>query len=264
MDSVKVSIITPTFNSAATLADTLRSVCGQTYEPIEHIIMDGGSTDDTLEIARQWSLRYGGGKNMVINSEPDNGSYDALNKGLKLASGDVVGILNSDDFFSSSSVIAKLMAHFSEDVDAVYGDLHYVHPHALDTVVRYYSSAAFSRRRMLMGFQPAHPTFYCRRFCYDRFGGFDLNFEVAADFEQLLRMIYIGRIRTRYIPMDCVTMRTGGISTSGLKSHKKILQDHLKAYRKHKLPANIITDSMRYFWKIGEILAARMSRYGIG
>lgn len=256
---MKITVITAAFNSSSTIADTLRSVASQTYGPIEHIIVDGGSTDSTLETVDSLRFLYEGDKELKVVSEPDRGIYDAMNKGLEMASGEIIGILNSDDFFSSPKSLERLMSGFDNDTDAVYADLHYVSPERLDIVVRYYSSRAFSRRRMLMGFQPAHPTFYCRRRCYERFGGFDLEFKVAADFEQLLRMIYVGRIRTRYVPVDCVTMRMGGASTSGLKSHRQIMSDHLKAYRKNAVPANRFTDMLRYFWKIGEMAAARMT-----
>lgn len=258
MEKLKVSIVTAAYNSAATIADTLRSVAGQTYEPVEHIIIDGGSSDRTLDIVREHENLYAPGKRLVVHSEPDKGIYDAMNKGIALASGDVIGILNSDDFFSSPNSLRRLMDELKPDVDAVYADLHYVDAANLKLPVRFYSSAIFNRKRMLMGMQPAHPTFYCRRACYERFGGFDLDFKVAADFEQLLRMIYVGGIRTRYVPFDCVTMRLGGASTSGIASHRQIMSDHLRAYKKNHVPGNIFTDSLRYFWKIGELTSARM------
>lgn len=258
MEKLKVSIVTATYNSAATIADTLNSVAEQTYEPVEHIIIDGGSTDHTLEIVRSHEHKYDAGKRIIVQSEPDNGIYDAMNKGIALATGDVIGILNSDDFFSSPHSLRRLMEELQPGVDAVYADLHYVDASDLTLPVRFYSSAVFTRRRMLMGMQPAHPTFYCRRECYERFGGFDLDFKVAADFEQLLRMIYVGGIRTRYVPFDCVTMRIGGASTSGIASHRQIMRDHMRAYKKNNVPGNIFTDFLRYFWKISELTSARM------
>lgn len=258
MEKLKVSIVTAAYNSAATIEDTVRSVVAQTYEPVEHIIVDGGSTDGTVEVVKELERLYAPGKRLVVGSGPDRGIYDAMNKGIARATGDVIGILNSDDFFSSPNSLGRLMDALTKDVDAVYADLHYVSDSDLTVPLRIYHSGAFSRRRMLMGMQPAHPTFYCRRKCYERFGGFDIDFKVAADFEQLLRMIYVGRIRTCYVPFDCVTMRLGGASTSGLASHRQIMRDHRRAYKKNHVPGNFFTDSLRYFWKLGELAGARL------
>lgn len=137
-----------------------------------------------------------------------------------------------------------------EGVDAVYGDIHFVNPDDLTKCVRYYSSRSFRRWQMRLGFMPAHPSFYCRRHVYQSLGAFDLQFKVAADFEQLLRLIYVNRISTKYIPMDFVTMRTGGASTSGLQSHKAILRDHLRAYRKHGIGASVATEGLRYAYRV--------------
>lgn len=166
-----MSIVTAAYNSAATIGDTVRSVVAQTYEPVEHIIVDGGSTDGTVEVVKELERLYAPGKRLVVGSGPDRGIYDAMNKGIARATGDVIGILNSDDFFSSPNSLGRLMDALTKDVDAVYADLHYVSDSDLTVPLRIYHSGAFSRRRMLMGMQPAHPTFYCRRECYERFGG---------------------------------------------------------------------------------------------
>ena len=152
-----------------------------------------------------------------------------------MATGSLVGLLNSDDYFTSPDVLARVADAFCTDathdtgLDAVYGDVHYVDQHQSTRVVRHYSSAFFRPWMMRMGFMPAHPSFYCRRQLYAEHGGFDLDFRVAADFEQLLRMIFVGRITARYLPMDFVTMRTGGASSSGMTSHKRIYRDHRAA-----------------------------------
>lgn len=244
---MKISVITATFNSGKTLRDTIESVLRQTYRDIEYIIVDGASRDDTLDIIREYEPRFGGRMRWI--SEPDRGIYDAMNKGIGMATGAVVGLLNSDDFYTDECVLERVAAEIM-DVDAVYGDIHYVDDGDLTKCVRYYSSKGFRRWKMRMGFMPAHPSFYCRRHVYQSLGAFDLQFKVAADFEQLLRLIYVNRISTKYIPMDFVTMRTGGASTSGLQSHKAILRDHLRAYRKHGIGASVATEGLRYAYRV--------------
>ena len=255
---MKISIVTATYNSGATLRDTMESVLRQTYTQIEHIIVDGASTDNTMDIVRELEPLYQGRLRYV--SEPDCGIYDAMNKGIAMATGDIIGILNSDDFFTADTIVATLAAELADqEIDAVYADVHYVDDADLSRSVRYYSSRTFRPWMMKLGFQPAHPTFYCRKSVYDRHGSFDINFRVAADFEHLLRLIYIQRIPTRYIPLDCVAMRTGGASTSGVKSHLRILSDHLKAYRKNGVNSNLFLDASRYVYKASEVLNSKVN-----
>lgn len=251
---MKISIVTATWNSAATVRDTVESVLAQDYADWEHIIVDGESTDNTLSIIREYEPQYNGRLRIITGK--DSGLYDAMNKGIHSASGDIIGLLNSDDFYSSSNVLSSIVSEI-RDVDAVYGDVHYVDPSNLNKSVRYYSSANFKRWKMRLGFMPAHPSFYCRKRIYTLYGKFDLNFKIAADFEQLLRLIYIERIKTRYVNKDFVTMRTGGASSSGFKSHKQIFKDHLKAYRKNGVKSNIFLESLRYPIKIMELIRAK-------
>lgn len=253
---MKISVITATWNSGVTIGQTLESVLRQGYRDVEVIVIDGQSTDNTLDIVREYEGRFEGRLRWI--SEPDRGLYDAMNKGIAMATGDVVGILNSDDFYTSDDVLERV-AREIEGVDAVYGDIHFVNPDDLTKCVRYYSSRSFRRWQMRLGFMPAHPSFYCRRTVYTRFGLFDTDFRVAADFEQLLRLIYLGRIHTRYIPMDFVTMRTGGASSSGMKSHKKIICDHMLAYKKNGVRSNYVLEGMRYLNKLWEIGSQRVS-----
>lgn len=257
-----ISVITATCNSAATLRDTLESLLRQTWQDYELILQDGASTDGTLEIARAYEPRFGG--RMRIVSEPDEGLYDAMNRALDRARGEVVGILNSDDFYTTDDVLEQVAAQFHDGTtDAVYADVHYVRPDNLRKPVRYYSSRVFRRGLMPLGFMPAHPTFYCRRACYEALPPtgagryFDTRFRVAADFENLLRLIYLCRIRTRYVAADWVTMRTGGASSSGLVSHRQIMRDHLRALRQHGVRSNLLLLGLRYLYKIGEILATK-------
>lgn len=255
---MKISIITATYNSGATLRDTIESVFHQTYKDIEYLIVDGASHDNTLEIIKSYSDKLG--EKLHYISEPDKGIYDAMNKGIAMATGDVVGILNSDDFYTSDDVLETVAQVMSEaDVDAVYGDVHYVNDSDLGKCVRYYTSRPFHRNWMRLGFMPAHPSFYCRRSVYEKFGTFDLSYKVAADFENLLRLIFIHRIRTRYIPKDFVTMRTGGASSSGLRSHKQIMRDHLRALKQNGVYSNLLLLGMRYPYKVCEIAQMKIN-----
>lgn len=249
----KISIITATYNSGATIRDTMESVLSQNYPDFEQIIVDGASTDNTLDIIAELEPRYKGSLKWV--SESDKGIYDAMNKGIAMATGDVIGILNSDDFYTEPGVLSKVAIAFNEDgLDAVYGDIHFVDCDDINHSVRYYSSRSFARWQMLFGIQPAHPSFYCRKSIYERHGDFDTSFPVASDFEHLLRLIYINKIRTRYLPFDFVTMRTGGASTNGLRSHLRIQRDHYMAYRKHGMVMAQLFDWLRYPIKIVRLI----------
>lgn len=253
-----VSIITTTYNSARTVRDTFRSVLSQDDTDYEYIVIDGGSEDGTIDIIREYEPLFGGRMRWI--SEPDRGLYDAMNKGIRMATGDVVGILNSDDFYTSGDILSSVVSAFSDDdrLDAVYGDIHFVDGGDLKKCVRYYSSKPFHRRWMRFGFMPAHPSFYCRRSVYEQYGAFDLAYKVAADFECLLRLIFIHRIRTRYLPIDFVTMRTGGTSTNGMASHRQILDDHQLAFKRNGVYSNVLFECLRYVYKIGEIIEYRI------
>lgn len=225
----------------------------QDYHDFEHIIIDGKSKDATCEIIEELEPKYDGRLKWI--SEPDKGIYDAMNKGIALATGDIIGILNSDDFYTGTGVLTKVANAFRDDgLDAVYGDIHFVDCEDLNHRVRYYSSRKFARWQMLFGIQPAHPSFYCRKTVYDKYGNFDITFPVASDFEHLLRVIYLNRINTRYLPFDFVTMRTGGASTNGVRSHLRILHDHYRAYRKHGLVVAQVFDWLRYPVKIMRLI----------
>ncbi|MDE6581356.1 MAG: glycosyltransferase [Duncaniella sp.] len=245
-----VSIITATFNSGKTVKDTFDSILAQTYDDIEYIVVDGASTDNTMDIVRMYEPKFKGKMKWI--SEPDEGIYHAMNKGIAMATGDIVGILNSDDFYSSNDILATVVREIA-DVDAVYGDIHYVQPNNLNKTVRVYSSKSFRRWMMRYGFMPAHPSFYCWRRVYDDFGLFDPSFHVASDFEFLLRAIFIHDISTRYLHKDFVTMRKGGASTSGFNSHKRILKDHLRAYKKNGIFSSIFHEAVRYAYKFCEV-----------
>lgn len=254
---MKISIITATYNSGKTVGDTLKSVLAQTYHDYELLVVDGASKDNTLEVVKKMEPLFEG--RMRYISDPDKGIYDAMNKGIRMATGDVIGILNSDDFYTSDDALACIAWTLeNEKVDAVYGDIHYVDDEDLKKCVRYYSSKPFRRWMMRLGFMPAHPSFYCRKEVYEKYGAFDAeNYRVAADFENLLRLIFVNKIKTHYINKDFVTMRTGGASSSGLESHKRIMRDHLKALKKNGVYSNIFLLGLRYLYKIGEILKSK-------
>ena len=249
---MKISIITTSYNSARTLRDTMNSVLRQGYTDYEYIVVDGASKDGTVEIIREYEPQFKGRMRWV--SEPDRGIYDAMNKGIAMATGDVVGLLNSDDFYTSDDILATVAREFSrvDAPDAIYGDVHYVDESDITRVVRYYSSREFTRKRMIMGYMPAHPSFYVRRDCYKKFGSFDTSYRVAADFENLLRLIFVNKIRIKYIAKDFVTMRMGGASSSGIKSYLRIASDHFSAFKKNGIKPNYFLYFMRYVLKLFE------------
>lgn len=252
-----------TYNSVATLRDTMESVLAQTWGDLEYIVVDGASRDGTVDLIREYEPRFNGRMRWV--SEQDGGLYDAMNKGIAMAAGEVVGMLNSDDFFTAPDILARVAERMERgDVDAVYGDVHYVAPEDLGKMVRYYSSRSFRRWQMRLGFMPAHPSFYCRREVYGRLGGFDTSFRVAADFENLLRLVYKGRIRMAYIPHDFVTMRRGGVTTSGLRSHLGIMRDHRRALRKNGVFSSVLLLALRYPFRLTEMLFCRKRHGGKG
>ena len=250
---MKLSIITATYNSERTLRDTMESILSQTFQDFEYIIVDGASKDATLDIIREYEPRFQG--KMRYLSEPDKGIYDAMNKGFAMATGDVIGILNSDDFFTSEDVLQAVVDGFAgEYVDAVYADIHFVGTDDLTKCVRYYSSSVFRPWMMRFGMIQAHPSFYCRKAVYDQYGSFDTTYRIAADFEILLRLIFIHRIRTRYVKKDFVTMRLGGASTTGYGSWSLIMKEHLQIMKQHGVVTNRFLLSLRYIYKLFEFL----------
>lgn len=249
---MKVSVITTTYNSAATIADTLKSVLAQNWTDLEHIVVDGNSADNTMEIVRSFEPAYGGRLRYI--SEPDKGLYDAMNKGIRMATGDVVGILNSDDFFTDADVLKSVAEAFlANDIECLYGDIHFVRANNLERCVRYYSGASFRRWQMRVGMSPPHPSIYCRREVFDRIGFYDQTFRVCADFDFMLRAFYLNTLRQMYVPVDMVTMRTGGLSSNS----SRVTQEHIRIFRKHGMVSNRFIESLRYIFKIGQFMARR-------
>ncbi len=208
-----ISVVTVALNAAGTIRDCLHSVRSQT-RPAEHVVVDGGSTDGTLDI-----LAACAGTLARVVSEPDDGIYHAMNKGIGMASGDVIGILNADDFYADENTLAEIAEVFaSSGADSCYGDLDYVDPVNIGKVLRSWRSGAFAREKFLWGWMPPHPTFFVRAPVYRRYGVFDTSLGSAADYELMLRLLLKHRITTAYIPQVLVRMRSGGISNASLKN----------------------------------------------
>ena len=251
---MRVSVITVCFNSAATIRDTIESVLAQDYEDIEYIIIDGGSTDQPLQIISEY-------KHCISKfiTEPDRGIYDAMNKGIRLASGDVVGMLNSDDVYTSQTAISELMeAMNSSGADAVYADLIIVDPVRTDKVLRYYSSKHFNIAKFRYGWMPAHPTFFVKKSAYDVAGLFSTAFRIAADFDMLLRLLLIHGIRSVYYPKCVVKMRAGGMSTSGISSIILLNREIVRSCLDNGIYTNIFLVLLKIPRKVMEVISAKI------
>lgn len=251
---MKISLITAMFNSAETLRDTMQSVLNQTYKDVEYIIVDGGSKDATIDIVKEFEPRFESRLRWV--SERDEGIYDAMNKGIRMATGDVIGILNSDDFFAADDILEKVNAEFEahDDIDGVYGDVIYVDNKDVTKIVRRYSSAKFDRRKIIYGMMPAHPSFYAKKSCFEKYGYYSLDYKIAADYDMFVRFVWGGNISIKYIPVDFVVMRTGGMSSSGMTARKIIMREHMASVRAHGVPSNFFLQSLRYFGKIIDLI----------
>lgn len=231
---MKISIITPTFNSERTVEDTIKSVLNQTYPDIEYIIIDGGSTDGTLDIIEKYKDKIA-----KIISEQDRGIYDAMNKGIKLATGDIVGILNSDDFYASSDIIEMVADEFREkNADCVWGDLDYVDKDDLNRIVRRWQSSPYEEGKFQRGWHPPHPTFFIKKEIYKKYGFFRLDLSISADYELMLRFLEKNKISSSYIPKVFVKMRVGGKSNKNVFNIIKANLQCLKAFRVNRLKVN--------------------------
>lgn len=247
---MKISIITVSFNAVATIEDTIKSVLHQDYSDIEYIVIDGASTDGTLEVIKQ----YQNAISHVI-SEPDKGIYDAMNKGIKLATGDIIGIINSDDFYVNNNVISLVAKTFKENkVDSIFADLTFVNPDNLNKVVRYYDSSQFHPKKFAYGWMPAHPTFFVKRSCYQQYGLYRTNYKIAADYELLTRFLYRHKISYYYLDKVLIKMRTGGVSTRNLKSNWILNKEIVQACSENGIKTNIFKISFKYFKKIFELI----------
>lgn len=237
---MKVSIITATYNSAKTIHDTLASLEAQTYPDIEYIIVDGGSTDHTLEVIQAQSSRVS-----ITISEPDKGIYDALNKGINAATGDVVGFLHSDDFFAYPEAVQDIVDQFlAGDVDAVYGDLEYVSQESTSKVIRFWKSGPYNKSKLKFGWMPPHPTFYMKRERYKQWGSFDLSYKIAADYDSLLRYLWCNNASMKYLEKVIIKMRVGGASNRSISNIIQKTKEDIRA-----LTVNHLFWPLAVFWK---------------
>jgi glycosyltransferase involved in cell wall biosynthesis len=230
---LKISIITVCYNSATTLEDAIKSVLAQHYLDIEHIVIDGGSTDGTASILKKYS-----GRIAKVVSEPDDGIYDAMNKGISLATGDAIGVLNSDDFYASNDVIENLVMAFTKETDMVIGDVAFVDRANVQKWLRYVSGSGFSPWLLRFGWMPPHPATFVRKNVYETFGHYKTDFAIAADYEFFVRTLMSGSLRTVHTSKVLVTMRDGGASTGGFKSTIVISREILRALRENRIYSN--------------------------
>ena len=245
---MKVSVITVCLNSEATIIEALQSVATQTHPDVEHIIVDGGSEDGTVMLVKEFA-RNGS----VVLSEPDNGIYHAMNKGLRLASGEVLCFLNADDFYKSADTLALVNTMILENkLDVLYGDVDYVHPNDLTTPVRRYSSKRFSPDRLEWGWMPAHPALFLKREVLTKYGEFCEDYQIAGDFEFVARIFHTQKLNYQYVPEVFVRMRTGGISNRSIRSFFLLNLEVLRACRANGIKTNIIKILAKYPFKLIE------------
>ncbi|WP_197271655.1 glycosyltransferase family 2 protein [Helicobacter heilmannii] len=247
---INLSLITPVLNGGQTIKTCVESVAAQSAPPMEHLILDGGSIDNTLEVLKAYP-------HLQVFSSPDLGLYDAMNKGIARAKGEIIGILNSDDCYAHTGVLSQVLEAFKNhpQADMVYADLVYVKG---GRVVRCYVSGHFSKRGFFYGKVPAHPTLFVRKAVYDRFGGYKIDYKIAADYEFLLRTLVVAGLKAVYVPHVWVKMGVGGVSTRGLKSLWLANQENLRACRENGIKANMATMLLRYPYKIWGVLKSRL------
>jgi glycosyltransferase involved in cell wall biosynthesis len=250
MNFPEVSIITVSYNSISTISDTINSVLDQSYKEIDYIIVDGSSTDGTINVIKSYGDRI-----LKLICEPDSGMYDAINKGIKLASGNIIGILNSDDVFNDNSIVEQVANIFNnEDIEALFGDVVFVKPDNLKKVVRYYSSKQFHPGKFRYGYMPAHTSFFAKKELFERYGNYKTDYKIAADFELLVRFLYVHKIKYKYVEKPFIIMRTGGISNRNIRSRFILNKEIVRACRENLIETNYFLIYLKYFKKIFEFL----------
>lgn len=246
---IKITLITVCYNSEKTIRRTIESVLKQDYNNIEYIVIDGGSKDNTIKIINEYKKRI----NKIV-SEPDNGIYDAINKGILLASGDIVGILNSDDFFYDNYVLSKVADNFDSDnsLDSVIGDLVFLNRKG--KVHRIYKSTNWLPQKFEWGIMPPHPTFYCKKSIFNKFGYYRDDLKIAADYELMMRFLLVNNISYKYLPMRFVIMTLGGASTKNIRSKMLINKEVLYACKINNVNTNFLKIYTKYFIKLLEFI----------
>ncbi len=245
---MKISIVTATYNSEKTIRDTIDSVLRQSFTDYEYIIVDGLSKDNTLGIVREYVPRFDG--RMRYISETDKGIYDAMNKGFQMAKGDVLALINSDDFLCEDHAFEKIAKAFMEnpETDGVYADLYYVSQNNTDNIVRKWVTGA--QKSFAKGWLPAHPTFYVKRECYEKYGYFNLDYKLAADFELMLRFVERHHIKLTYLPESLVKMRLGGATSKNIQNIIKQDKECVRAFKENKIPVSCLYLLYRFLPKI--------------
>lgn len=253
---MKISIITVSYNSSKTIRDTIESILIQSYKNIEYIIVDGLSKDDTVSIIKEYEPKLNGKLRWI--SEKDNGLYDAMNKGIRMATGDIVGIINSDDFYHKNNIISKIAQAFQQpDVEAVFADVRFVNPDNLDKTIRYYSSKNFTPKRFRYGFMPAHPTFFTYKKFFDEFGYYKTDYKIAADYELLIRFLHTNKLKYKYLPLDVMKMRIGGASTASIKSNILLNKEIVRACSENGIKTWLPLLFLKYIIKIFEFVRTK-------
>ena len=245
---MKVSIITVCYNSSETIESTIRSVISQNYSGIEYIIVDGGSTDDTLQIVERHKSKIA-----KVISEKDDGIYDAINKGIAQASGDIIAILHADDFYPAENIISLITEAFTQkNVDAVYGDLQYVDRSDTSIIKRNWNSGEYKKQNFLKGWMPPHPSFFAKKECYKKFGVFNTTLKSAADYELMLRFLYKHNCSVAYIPQVLVKMRVGGKSNVSIMNRIKANREDKRAWELNGLTPELLTFIKKPLSKLGQ------------
>jgi glycosyltransferase involved in cell wall biosynthesis len=248
---MKVSIVTVCYNSEATIRDTIESVFAQGYSDIEYIIVDGASSDGTMTIVDEYKDRIA----MVI-SEPDKGIYDAMNKGIKLATGDVIGILNSDDFYQNNDVVRDVVCQFDSfpSSDLVFGDVVFVAPDNLEKIIRFYQSGHFKPWKLRFGWMPPHPATFIKKRAYNLVGLYSLDFKISSDYEMFVRLFLVNKLQFSRINKVLVKMRAGGVSTASIKSRFLLNKEIVKACRKNGVYTNLMFVVSKLPFKLMELI----------